>query len=129
MGAKVAVTVFYDNYERLKFGKAKLMNCSAEYAKRNFGLQPEEEEEDDDDEDEVGFLFVFLKSVSATPFIPSLILTGNETSLLVLLLKKHIMLSEIFHQSITKTWQINRGRIFILQNGNLGNPVFCVTCV
>ncbi len=29
MGSKVAAKVFYDNYERLKFGKQRLYNCTA----------------------------------------------------------------------------------------------------
>ena len=52
MGSKVATTIFYDNYERLKYGRQQLNNCSDEVAKSSFGLQPEPEEEDDDEDEE-----------------------------------------------------------------------------
>ena len=84
MGAKVAITVFYDNYERLKFGKSKLMNCTAEYAKQNFGLQPEPEDEDDEDEDEeevkpdrTTTQFLSLKIIRSLMFLNLLNLTDS----------------------------------------------------
>lgn len=38
LGAKIATTTFYSNYERLKFGKQRLFNCSREMAYRAFHL-------------------------------------------------------------------------------------------
>ncbi len=36
MGSKVAAKVFYDNYERLKYGKQQLYNCTAEFTRNYF---------------------------------------------------------------------------------------------
>lgn len=56
MGAKLASTVFYTNYERLKYGRQRLYNCSAENAFKVFKLggsdDDEEDSSDDSDEDE-----------------------------------------------------------------------------
>eukprot|EP00095_Tigriopus_kingsejongensis_P005914 maker-scaffold392_size185621-snap-gene-0.24 protein:Tk05914 transcript:maker-scaffold392_size185621-snap-gene-0.24-mRNA-1 annotation:"PREDICTED: uncharacterized protein LOC100215110" len=56
MGAKVATTLFYTNYERLKYGRQRLFNCSAENALKVFkmssGDASDEEKDPDDSEDE-----------------------------------------------------------------------------
>ena len=39
LGAKIATTTFFSNYERLKFGKQRLFNCSRELAYRAFDLE------------------------------------------------------------------------------------------
>ena len=59
MGSKIATVVHYDNYERLKYGKQRLFNCTAEFAAKYFMVYDEEEtnnknnkkDADDDEED------------------------------------------------------------------------------
>ncbi len=48
MGAKIALKAFYTNYERLKYGRSRLFNCTAEFARKHFGLQEDPDKEDDD---------------------------------------------------------------------------------
>ncbi len=40
MGAKVATVTFHDSGERLKFGRSRLINCSEQFARKEFDLEP-----------------------------------------------------------------------------------------
>lgn len=56
LGAKISATVFYSNYERLKYGKQRLFNCTREATMRAFDI-PVDDDDDivdpDDDENDV----------------------------------------------------------------------------
>ena len=51
MGAKIATMTFHDSAERLKFGRMRLLNCSEEFARRQFDLELKIEAGDEDEED------------------------------------------------------------------------------
>ncbi len=42
MGSKVTAGVFYTNYERLKYGRQRLFNCTAEFAEDHFFKKEED---------------------------------------------------------------------------------------
>ena len=47
MGSKVAMTSFYTNYERLKYGKERLFECSAKMAEKLLISKEKAKEKDD----------------------------------------------------------------------------------
>ena len=48
MGSKITAVAFYDNYERIKYGQARLFNCTSAFLAKKFNSDDEEYEPKDE---------------------------------------------------------------------------------